>query len=60
MRYVSEKSTTHKCERAGVFMQVTIIKITESKGNKSINRIDLSGSTGPGGVAALPALPPRR
>ena len=34
MRYVSEKSTT---------------KITESKGNKSIHKVDMSGSTGPGG-----------
>ena len=29
-------------------LQVTTIKITESKENKSIHRLDLSGSTGPG------------
>ena len=28
-------------------LQVTTIKITESKENKSIHRLDLSGSTGP-------------
>ena len=39
MRYVSEKSTSN--------MQVTQIKITESKENKSIHRLDLPGSTGP-------------
>ena len=30
-------------------LQVTIIKITESEENKSIYRLDVSGSTGPGG-----------
>ena len=33
-------------------LQVIIIKITESTKNKSIHRLDVSGSTGPGGVAA--------
>ena len=37
-------------------LQVTIIKITESEENKSDHRLDLSGSTGPGGAAA--PLPP--
>ena len=36
----------------GKQLQVTIIKITESKENKSIQRLDLSGSTGPGGATA--------
>ena len=40
MRYGSEN---------GKQMQVTIIKITESKENKSIHRLAVSGSTGPGG-----------
>ena len=38
-------------------LQVTIIKITESKENKPIQRLDVSGSTGPGGAAA-PLAPP--
>ena len=38
MRYVSEKSTSN--------MQVTQIKITESKENKSIQILDVSSSTG--------------
>ena len=33
-------------------LEVTIIKITESKENKSIHRLDVSGSTGSGGTAA--------
>ena len=37
----------------GKQLQITIIKITESKENKSIHRLDLSGSTGPGEAAAL-------
>ena len=48
MRYVSEKSTSN--------MQVTLIKITESKENKSIQRLDVSSSTGQGaggGAAAF-------
>ena len=36
----------------GKQLQITIIKITESKENKSIHRLDLSGSTGPGEAAA--------
>ena len=45
----------------GKQLQVTTIKITESKENISIHRLDLSGSTGAGGggdggvVAAPPA-----
>ena len=37
-------------------LQVTIIKITDSKENKSIHRLNVSGSTGPvgGGGAAAP------
>ena len=44
----------------GKQLQVTTIKITESKENKSIHRLDLSGSTGAGGrvVAPLPPPPP--
>ena len=41
----------------GKQLQVTIIKITESKENNSIHRLDVSGSTGPGGQ--LPSLFPR-
>ena len=37
----------------GKHLQITIIKITESKENKSIHRLDLSGSTGPEEAAAL-------
>ena len=33
----------------GKQLQVTIIKVTESKESKSINRLDVSGSIGPGG-----------
>ena len=44
-RYVSEKN--HLEYENGKQLQVTITKI-ESKGNKSIHRLDLSGSTGPG------------
>ena len=40
----------------GKQLQVTLIKTTKSKENKSINRLDLSDSTGPGGQ--LPPLPP--
>ena len=38
----------------GKQLQITIIKITESKENKSIHRLDLSGLTGPGGGGKLP------
>ena len=41
----------------GKQLQVTTIKITESKENKSIHRLDLSGSNGPGGE--LPSPPPQ-
>ena len=37
-------------------LQVTIIKITESEDNKSIQRLNVSGLTGPGGAAAPLAL----
>ena len=36
----------------GKQLQVTIIKITESKEINSFNGLDVSGSTGPGGAAA--------
>ena len=38
----------------GKQLQITIIKITESKENKSIHRLDLSGSTGPGAGGSCP------
>ena len=53
-----EKSTctlvwkTKVC-KLGLLFFPWIIKITKSKENKSIHRRDLSGSTGPGGAAAL-------
>ena len=40
----------------GKQLQVTIIKVTESKENRSIHRLDVSGSIGPGGQR--PPLPP--
>ena len=40
----------------GKQLQVTIIKVTESKENRSIHRLDVSGSIGPG--EQLPPLPP--
>ena len=40
----------------GKQLQVTIIKVTESKENRSIHRLDVSGSIGPGGPG--PPLPP--
>ena len=55
MRCVSQKSTSN--HENGKQLQVTIIKITESKENNSIHWVDLSGSTGPEGAAA-PPLPP--
>ena len=42
MRYVSEKSTSN--HEIGKQLQVTVIKVTESKENKSIHRLDVSGS----------------
>ena len=41
----------------GKQLQVAIIKITESKENNSIHRLNVSGSTGPGGTC-LPCSPP--
>ena len=38
----------------GKQLQVTIIKITESKENKSIQRLDVFGSTVPGGGGSCP------
>ena len=32
--------------------------MTESKENKSIRRLDVSGSTGPGGGGSCPSCPP--
>ena len=59
MKYVSEKLTL-KMKMANI-LQVTIIKITDSKINKSIHRLDVSGSTGPvgggGGGGAPPPAP---
>ena len=43
----------------GKQLQVTIIKMNESKESKSIHRLELSGPTGPGGTAA-PLAPPSR
>ena len=40
----------------GIF---TIIKIPESKENKSIHRLNLSGSTGPGGGGACSVKVPK-
>ena len=42
----------------GKQLQVTIIKITESKENQSIHRLDVSSSTGPGGRGVVAPLPP--
>ena len=56
MRYVSEKSTLNMKMAINKLLQVTIIKITESKDNKSIQRLDVSGLTGPG-RGQLPPLP---
>ena len=39
-------------------LQVTFIKMTESKENKSIQRLDVPGSTGPGGGGGGGWLPP--
>ena len=56
-RYVSEKSTSNINDKQ---LQVTIIIITEPKENKSINRLDLPGSTGPvgGGEGVAATAPP--
>ena len=42
----------------GKQLQVTIIKITESKENKSIQRLGVSGPTGPRGGTAAPLTRP--
>ena len=42
----------------GKQLQVTTIKMTESKENKSIHRLDLPGSTGLGGGDSCPPCPP--
>ena len=42
----------------GKQLQVTTIKMTESKENKSIHRLDLPGSTGLGGGSCPPCPPP--
>ena len=44
MKYVSEKLTLNM--KMANILQVTIIKITDSKENKSIHRLNVSGSTG--------------
>ena len=49
MRYVSEKSTSN--------LQVTQIKISESKENKSIQILDMSSSSGRGGGGRGSSLP---
>ena len=56
MRHVSEKSTSN--HEIGKQLQVTIIKVTESKENKSIHRLDVSASAGPEGAAAPLVAPP--
>ena len=56
MGYVSEKSTSN--HENGKQLRVTIIKITESKENKSIHRLAVSGSTGRGGGGSYPPCPP--
>ena len=43
----------------GKQLQVTSIKITESKENKSIHGLDVSGPTGLGRGGAAAPLPPR-
>ena len=57
MRYVSEKLTLNM--KMANILQVTIIKITDSKENKSIHRLNVFGSTGPvGGGGSCPPCPP--
>ena len=43
----------------GKQLQVSKIEITESKENNSIRRLDVSGSTGPGGQVSPLSPPPR-
>ena len=57
MKYVSEKLTLNM--KMANILQVTIIKITDSKKNKSIHRLNVSGSTGPVGGGGGGAPPPR-
>ena len=58
MKYVSKKLTLNM--KMANILQVTIIKITDSKENKSIHRLNVSGSTGPvgGGGGSCPPCPP--
>ena len=59
MKYVSEKLTLNM--KMANILQVTIIKITDSKENKSIHRLNVSGSTGQvggGGGGGCPPPPP--
>ena len=59
MRYVSEKLTLNM--KMANILQVTIIKITDSKENKSIHRLNVFGSTdtsGGGGGGGGPPPPP--
>ena len=57
MRYVSKISTSN-IKMANNKLQVTIIKITESKENKPIQRLDVSCSTGQGGGGSCPPCAP--
>ena len=52
MRYVRKIDLEY--ENGKQLFQVTITKITESKENKSIHRLDVSGSTGPRGELPPP------
>ena len=54
MRYVSRNIDLEP--ENGKQLQVTIIKISESKESNSIHGLDVDRSTGPGGQ--LPPLPP--
>ena len=54
MRYVSEKSISPSMKMANNCKSLYIIKITESKENQFIHRLDLSGSTGSGGQLLPP------
>ena len=60
MRYVSEKSTVNM--KMAKKLQVAIIKITESKENKSIYRLDVCLAQevqgGEGGGVSCPLAPP--
>ena len=57
MKYVSEKLTLNM--KMANILQVTIIKITDSKENKPIHRLNVSRTTGPvGGGGSCPPCPP--